>query len=583
MTPESRPSSGGGDREKIVASYRTAIVGVGLASGVLNVLMLTGSFYMLEIYDRVVPSRSLPTLIGLTTLVVVLFIFQGFLDFARSRVLVHIGASIDEKLSESVFHSVLRLPLMKANGGEGLLALRDLDQIRSFFGGAGLPAFFDLPWVPLYVAICFVLHPALGFTAAAAAVFMFALTLMTEYLSKSASKDTTRFGTQRFASAESARRNAEVVRAMGMSDALAAPWRATNEHYVNAQLRASNIAGGLGSFARSFRMLLQSLVLGLGAFLVIHDQASGGVIIAGSILTARALAPIDMAIANWKTFISAREAWFRLSELTAATREPPLPLRLPAPRRDLVIESLTITPPGESRLVVRDVGFSLKAGAALGVVGPSAAGKSSLLKAIVGIWPAVRGTIRIDGATLDQFSPTLLGPHVGYLPQDVELFSGTIARNIARFEEKPDPDKVIAAAEAAGAHELIKRLPNGYETQIGQAGHALSAGQRQRVALARALYGDPFLVVLDEPNSNLDAEGEQALTKAVLSVRARGGIVIIAAHRFGALDAVDSLLIMNGGALQSFGNKSELLGAIGRNSSSHPATVSPIIAGATAR
>jgi PrtD family type I secretion system ABC transporter len=583
MTPDSRPPSGGGNRAKILAPYRTALVGVGLCSGILNVLMLTGSFYMLEIYDRVVPSRSLSTLVGLTVLAVILYAFQGLLDFIRSRLLVHIGASIDERLSDRTYQGVLLLPLMKANGGEGLLPLRDLDQIRGFFGGSGLPAFFDLPWVPLYVGVCYVFHPALGAVAAAAGVFMFALTLVTEYLSRTATKDATRYGTLRFAWAESARRNAEVVRAMGMGSALAVTWRVANEEYVNSQLRTSNIAGGLGSFARTFRMLLQSLVLGLGALLVIYDQASGGVIIAGSILTARALAPIDQAIANWKTFIAARESWHRLNELIRTTGENPAPLELPAPRRDIVVGGVFVAPPGESRLVVREASFSLKAGSGLGIVGPSASGKSSLIKALVGVWPAARGTIRIDGATLDQFAPGLLGAHIGYLPQDVELFSDTVARNISRFEVNPDSRKVIAAAEAAGAHELIKHLPNGYETQLGQSGHALSAGQRQRIALARALYGEPFIVVLDEPNSNLDADGEEALTRAMLAVRERGGIVIVAAHRIGALDGVDWLLVMNGGAVQSYGPKSELLGNLNRRGHAPALNVAATVMGTTAR
>jgi ATP-binding cassette subfamily C protein len=582
MNSELRASSGGKDREKILSPYRMALLGVALTSGILNVLMLTGSFYMLEIYDRVVPSRSLPTLIGLTILVTVLFAFQGFLDLIRTRVLIHIGAAIDQKLSDSVFRGILKMPLMKTNGGEGLLALRDLDQIRGFFGGTGLPAFFDLPWVPLYLGICYVFHPLIGLAATAAGVFLFGLTLLTEFSGRSATRDMTRHGTQRFAIAESARRNAEVVRSMGMSDSLAATWRTTNEQYVAAQLRTTNIASGFGTLARSFRMLLQSIVLGLGAFLVINDQSSGGIIIAGSILTARALAPIDLAISNWKIFVAARQAWQRLSELIATTREPPSPLQLPPPRRDIVIEGLAVSPPGETRIVARNIAFSLKAGAALGVVGPTASGKSSLLKAIVGVWPALRGTIRIDGATLDQFPSSLLGPHVGYLPQDVELFSDTVARNIARFEDKPDPKKVIAAAEAASAHELIKHLPRGYETPIGQAGLALSAGQRQRIALARALYGDPFLVVLDEPNSNLDAEGEQALTQAILGVRVRGGIVIVAAHRLGALDGVDWLLIMKGGAMHSFGTKNEVL-ELNRQSNVSPTVVTPIKAGGSAR
>jgi PrtD family type I secretion system ABC transporter len=583
MKSESRRASGGGDRERILASYRTALIGVALCSGVLNTLMLTGSFYMLEIYDRVVPSRSLPTLLGLTVLVTVLFAFQGLLDFIRGRVLIHIGASIDHKLSGAVFQGLLRLPLMRANGGEGLLPLRDLDQIRSFFAGTGLPAFFDLPWVPLYVGVCYLFHPALGITAAAAGVFMFGLTLMAEYLSRAASKEMTRYGTQRFATAESARRNAEAVRAMGMGQALAAAWREANEHYIDAQLRTSKIAGSLGSFARTFRMLLQSLVLGLGAFLVILDQASAGIIIAGSILTARALAPIDQAIANWKAFIAGRESWRRLVELIDVTREEPAPLNLPPPRRNILAEAVSVAPPGENRLVVRDVSFSIKAGSGLGIVGPSASGKSSLIKALVGVWPGARGTIRVDGATLDQFSPSLLGPHIGYLPQDVELFSDTVARNIGRFEESPNSEKVIAAAEAAGAHELIKHLPNGYQTQIGQSGHALSAGQRQRIALARALYGEPFIVVLDEPNSNLDAEGEEALTRAMLAVRERGGIVIVAAHRIGALDAVDWLLVMNGGAVQSYGPKGELLANFNRRVQTPAPSGPAIVTGKAAR
>jgi len=561
---------------------RKALFGVGLVSGVLNVLMLTGSFYMLEVYDRVVPSRSLPTLAGLSILVTVLFAFQGFLDFLRSRVLAYIGASIDQKLSDSVFRAVLKLPLMKANGGEGLLALRDLDQVRGFFGGTGLPAIFDLPWVPLYLAVCYLFHPWIGFAASAAGIVLFGVTLITEFGSRSATRDLARHGTQRFAFAEAGRRNAEVVRAMGMANALTANWRANNDAYVAAQLRASMVSSGFGSLARTFRMLLQSLVLGLGALLVIYDQATAGIIIAASILTARALGPLDLAIANWRTFVGARESWHRLSELIAATREPPQSLRLPAPCRDIAIENLSVVPPGEQRVVVREIGFLLKAGSALGVVGPNASGKTSLLKSIVGLWPPLRGTIRIDGATLDQYSPDLLGSRIGYLPQDVELFSDTVARNIARFELDPDPQKVIAAAEAAGVHELIKHLPNGYETQIGRGGHALSAGQRQRVALARALYGDPFLVVLDEPNSNLDAEGEQALTQALLGVRARGGIVIVAAHRLGALHAVDWILVMQNDAKQSFGRKSELLAASARANPA-PGAVHPISARGTQR
>jgi PrtD family type I secretion system ABC transporter len=554
------------DLRAVRRSFRGSLAAVGLVSGLLNVLMLTGSFYMLEIYDRVVPSRSLPTLLGLTVLATVLFFFQGFLEFLRGRVLVHVGAALDQRISGPVFQGILHLPLMRPNGGEGLLPLRDLDQLRNFFGGTGLSAFFDLPWVPVYLAVCFVFHPAIGFAASAAGVVLLAITLTTEFLTRGPTKKLTTLGSERFASAESARRNADVIRAMGMANSVGARWAAVNGDYLSANLSVAKLSGTFGSFAKSFRMLLQSLVLGMGAFLVIYDQASGGIIIAGSILTARALAPIDQAIANWKMLVAARQSWSRLCELLNSTR-PAAPLvALPAPKRDASLEGISVAPPGDSRVVVADVSISMKAGSGLGIIGSSASGKTSLLKTLVGVWPAARGAVRLDGAKLDQFSPEALGKHIGYLPQDVELFSDTIARNIARFEPRPDSGKVIAAAEAAGAHEIIKRLPQGYDTQIGQSGNFLSAGQRQRIALARALYGDPFLVVLDEPNSNLDTEGEQALLRAMASIRERGGIIVVAAHRLGALDAVDHLLVLAGGRVQSFGPKAELLAEVARRS-----------------
>lgn len=571
------------DPQRIVGSFRLTLLGLAAISGVLNALMLTGSFYMLEIYDRVVPSRSVPTLIGLTVLVVILYGFQGFLDFVRGRVLVHVGALMDQAISGKVFGALIRLPLIRSNGGDGLLPLRDLDQIRGFLAGTGLPAFFDLPWVPLYLGICFMFHPLIGMTAAAGGIFLFGLTLLTEILSRAATGEAAHYAAERFASAEAARRNADVVQALGMSKKLTSNWQDVNERYVASHLLTSNIAVGLGTVAKSFRMLLQSLVLGLGAYLVIQDQATAGIIIAGSILTSRALAPIDLAIANWKMFIAARHSWRRLTELLRAVPEPPKRLPLPAPHRDIVVETASIAPPGESRLVVRDASFSLKAGAGLGVVGPSASGKSSLIKALVGVWTPTRGKVRIDGAALDQWSAETLGKHIGYMPQEIELFSDTVAQNIARFDKDFEPNAVIEAAQAAGAHNLITRLPEGYETQIGQGGRALSAGQRQRIALARALYGTPFLVVLDEPNSNLDPEGEEALTQAILRVRARGGIVIVVAHRLSALAGVDWILVMNDGRIQSHGAKEEILGNISRHAPNAASTASAYSQGGASR
>jgi ATP-binding cassette subfamily C protein len=344
-----------------------------------------------------------------------------------------------------------------------------------------------------------------------------------------------------------------------MEDRSTARWSDANRKYLEAQQRTSDISGGLGVLSKVFRMMLQSGVLAVGAYLVIHGEATGGIIIAGSILSARALAPVELAIANWRGFIAARQSWRRLSELLSALPVIEDPLPLPKPQNVLAVEGVTLTPPGHQRIVAQDLSFQLRAGQGLGVIGPSASGKSSIARALVGVWRPVQGKVRLDGAALEQWSPEALGPHIGYMPQDVELFGGTIAENIARFIPNADPNSVIRAAQAAGVHEMILGFPEGYSTQIGEAGQFLSAGQRQRIALARALYGDPFLVVLDEPNSNLDAQGEAALTQAIQSVRARGGIAIIIAHRPSALAGVDMVLMMNQGRVQAFGPRDEVL------------------------
>jgi ATP-binding cassette subfamily C protein len=543
---------------------RNALIGVGIITGVLNLLMLTGSFYMLEVYDRVVPGRSIPTLLFLSAIAVFLFSVQGLLDFIRSRILVRIGAWLDEQLSGPIFNAVLKIPLRTKDQGNGLLPLRDLDQLRGFLAGNGLPAFFDLPWMPLYLGICYIFHPLIGLAATAGAVFLVILTVLTELRTRNALKTAGAQGSRRFSLAEAGRRNADVAQAMGLTPQLIRRWQKSNDEYVDSQLKASDVAGGFGSAAKSFRMMLQSLILGLGAFLSIQDLATSGIIIAASVLTARALAPVDLVIANWRSFTAARQSWKRLGELLKFMSERPQELLLPPPVKNLTLENLFVGAPGQNRSIVQDVTFALTSGSALGIIGPSASGKTSLIKAIVGVWRPVRGTVRLDGASIDQWRADLLGPHIGYLPQDVELFDGTIAQNICRFDDNPDSQVIIAASAAAGVHDMIVRLPDGYETQIAEGGSALSAGQRQRVALARALYRNPFLVVLDEPNSNLDAEGEEALTKAILGVRARGGIVIIVAHRPSALAAVDKVLVMNEGRMQAFGPKDEILAKLRR-------------------
>ena len=405
------------------------------------------------------------------------------------------------------------------------------------------------------------------------ALILIVLTVAAEAVTRAPTKAAVGFAASRHALLEGSRRNAEVLQAMGMGRAMSARFSAVNDEYLRSHRRASDRAGMLAALSRVLRLLLQSAVLGLGAFLVINQEATAGVIIASSILMSRALAPVELAIANWKGFVAARQARRRLAEMLALLPQNKQSLQLPKPEASLSVESVSASPPGDTRIIVQDIKFALKAGDGLGIIGPSAAGKSSLARLIVGVWQPVRGKVRLDGAALDQWSPDSLGRHVGYLPQDVELFDGTIAENISRFEAEADANAIIAAAQSAGMHELVLKLPDGYNTRIGEAGAALSAGQRQRLALARALYRDPFLVVLDEPNSNLDSEGEEALTVAIRSVRSRGGIVIVIAHRASALAAVDQVLVLNQGRQQAFGARDEVLQSVLRPSGPPPLTV----------
>ncbi len=549
----------GSELATALRSCRGAFAGIGLLSGMSSILMLTGSFFMLEVYDRVLPSRSIPTLVGLTVLALILFAGQGLIDLIRTRLLLRIGAALDESLSGRIYDAMVRMPVRMGNRHDGVQPIRDLDAVRSFLSSSAPAALFDLPWLPLYLFILFAFHPLLGATALIGAILLIALTVLTDVYTREPTMEATRFANSRNRLAEAGRQNAEVIMAMGLGRRMGDQWGEANRSYMEAQQRASDVGGGLSAIARVLRMVLQSAALAVGAFLVIRQEATPGIIIAGSILTARALAPVDLAIANWRSFVAARQSWARLKKLLALLPAQYQPMPLPAPKVSLSVEAASAAPPGEQKLVVQDVSFTLASGQGLGIIGPSASGKSSLARLIVGAWLPVRGRVCLDGASLDQWSPEALGGHVGYLPQDVELFMGTVAQNIARFERQADPDAVVKAARAADIHDLIVGLPKGYETEIGEHGAALSAGQRQRLALARALYGDPFLVVLDEPDSNLDGEGEQALRKAIVGVRQRGGIVVVVAHRTGVLANVDLLLAMKGGRLLAVGPKEAVL------------------------
>jgi PrtD family type I secretion system ABC transporter len=533
----SRQQSGDarGELDAALARCRSAFFAIAGFSAILNILALTGSLFMMEVYDRVLPSRSVPTLIGLLVLALTLYVFQGFLDALRGRLLVRIGLRLDQAMSDRLYATVMRLPIQAPKRGESIQPLRDLDTVRAYLSGAGPTVFFDLPWVPFYLAVCFAFHFWIGVTVLVGALVLVSLTLVSELLARRSALDANRVGNQRARLAETSRRNAEALTALGMVRSISRRWQSLNRSFLSGQAESSDLAAGLGAMGRSFRMMLQSGVLAVGAYLVINQQATAGVIIASSILSARALAPVDLAISHWRSFVGARQARERLHKLLVLLPELRMPTSLPKPQRALTVDNVSAAPPDVQRAVVHEVSFILKAGNGLGVIGPSASGKSSLARVLVGLWTPARGAVRLDGATLDQWVPDELGRHVGYLPQDVELIEGTVAQNISRFDPNATSEAIIAAAKAAGVHELVLSLPQGYDMEIGEQGSALSAGQQQRVALARALYGDPFLVVLDEPNSNLDVEGDEALTLAILGARARGAIVVVVAHRPSAL------------------------------------------------
>ncbi|MNK61225.1 Type I secretion system ATP-binding protein PrsD [compost metagenome] len=540
----------------------TAFVGIALMSALVNILYLTGSLFMMEVYDRVLPSRSLPTLLALFAIAAVLYAFQGLFDAIRGRLLVRISDRLDQVLSSRVYDTVIGLQLRLPVSGRQAQPLRDLDTIRSFLSGSGPTALFDLPWLPFYIAICFAFHFWLGVTALAGAAILTVFTLMTELVSRRRVEEAAQHASRRNRLIEATRRNADIISVTGMATPLRDRWQMDNRAYVREQRSASDIASGFGVASKVLRMLLQSGILAVGAWLVINEQATPGIIIAGSILSARALAPVDLAIANWKGFIAARQSRHRLERTLALLPDAAMRLDLPAPQALLSVERVSALPPETTEPVLQDIAFTLQAGSGLGVIGASGSGKSSLARLLVGLWRPLKGSIRLDGATLDQWPAEALARHIGYMPQMIELLDGTIAENIASFDRQASSEKIIAAARAARIHDLVVSLPDGYSTEVGETGRQLSAGQKQRIALARALYGDPFLVVLDEPNSNLDSEGEDALTAAILGIRERGGVAVIIAHRPSALLAVDKVLMIADGRQQAFGPKEEVLAKV---------------------
>jgi PrtD family type I secretion system ABC transporter len=541
---------------------RRAIISVFLFSVLINVLYLTGSIFMLQIYDRVIPSRNIATLAGLAFLAAALYAFQAFLDVVRARIFVRLALAFDKAMSGPVFDALALLPLAAPKISDGLLPVRDVATIRSFLVSGGPILFFDLPWLPFFLAICFFFHVLIGLTALAGAAILLAIAVTSEVLTRDPVKQGAFLSSRELALAGAAQRNAESLITMGMTRALRERWLSVNDQHAATQTRSSDIAGTLGAISKAFRFLLQSGVLAVGAYLVINQQATGGIIIASSILTGRALAPAELVISHWKGAIAARQAWIRLKALMKALPRHQDRVALPPPVAALDVEDVAVCAPGGTKILAAGVRFKLQAGSAAGVIGPSASGKSSLVRALAGVWDPAQGTVRLDGAPMHQWDRGRLGVHIGYLPQDVELFEGTIADNIGRMTRPVDSAAVIQAARAAGVHDLILRLDAGYETEVGDQGAMLSKGQRQRIALARALYREPFLVILDEPNSNLDQEGDKALTDAILGIRARGGIVVVVAHRPNVMTAVDHVLVMQDGRMQAFGPKEEVLSKV---------------------
>jgi len=538
---------------------RRAFWSVAVFSGGVNLLMLAGPLYMLQIYDRVLSSRSVPTLVALTICLVGAYAFQAALDVIRTRIVVRAATLLDQRLETTVHAAVVRIATRSVNARDALQPVRDLDQIRTFLTGTGPIAVVDLPWMPVFLAICFLLHPWLGFTALAGALILLGLAVLTERASRALSRSLAQQASIRQAMVEADRRNSESIVAMGMADALAKRWAATNKIYLNAIGSSTDVTGTYGSISKVIRIFLQSSMLGIGAFLVIKGEMTAGSMIAASIMMGRALAPIETLIANWRNFIAARQSIRRLSDILGKMGANRTLMELPRPIESIEVEQLAVAPPASQKAIVREVQFRLLAGEALGVIGPSGAGKTSLVRALVGIWPAMRGGIRIDGAMLDQWDPIALGRHIGFVSQEIDLFDGTIAENISRMAPEPDSEAVLAAARAAGAHDMILRMPSGYDTPIGDSGAVLSGGQRQRIALARALYGNPFLLVLDEAGSNLDKDGETALLAAIESAKSRGSIVVMVAHRPSALACCDKVLWLANGAQQAYGPRDETL------------------------
>lgn len=535
-----------------------SFISVGIFSLFVNALMLVPTFYMLQVYGRVVTSGSLSTLAMLTIIMVVLTITTGLLEWIRSRIMVRVSTKLDVILSRDVYRASFKQALATGGMNASAQPLSDLTSLRQFLTGNGVFAFFDAPWLPIYVAVMFMFHPWYGWMAIGCAIVLVCLAYANEKVTGKAMSDANRENLSASLYTTKNLRNAEVIESMGMLNSLINRWSLRQKKVLLLQSVASDNGGVVTSLSKTFRVMVQSLILGLGAYLAVNHEISPGLVIAGSVLLGRALAPIDLIIGSWKGFIAARGQYARLNEILDKLQSEPVRMPLPAPQGNVAVENLIVGAPGSRAAIIKGISFAVQAATVVGVIGPSASGKSTLARALLGIWPPQHGSVRLDGADISNWDKAELGPYIGYLPQDIELFEGTISENIARFGEV-DAEQVVQAAKVAGVHEMILLLPEGYDTVIGSEGVNLSGGQRQRIGLARAIYGTPKLIILDEPNSNLDEVGERALSYALTYLKATGATIFVITHRTNILSQLDRLLVMKDGLLSMYGPTEQVM------------------------
>jgi ATP-binding cassette subfamily C exporter for protease/lipase len=561
MNPSLKPPQD--ELKKALRPLRSAFFTVALFSGFLNLLMLTPSLYMLQVYDRVLASRNETTLLVLTLLLMAAFIFMGTLEAIRTWVLVRVGARFDASLNERIFNASFERSLMQAGSNAGQ-PIHDLNTLRQTLTGPALLTLFDAPWMPVYLLVISLFSIELGLFALVGAFILGALAVVNEKISKPKLDEAQKYSAQSQLALTHHLRNAEVIEALGMLPSIRRRWDALHQQQIQLQAAASDQAAVMGGLTKFVRLTMQSLALGFGALLVMEGKMTPGSMIAASILVSRALAPVEMLVSNWKKIITGRSAYARLHELLRAHPARQYGMQLPQPTGAVRFEGVSTAAPGSQQVILKNLGFAIGAGESVAVIGPSGAGKSTLARLLVGVWPAMAGTVRLDGADLYQWNKDELGPHLGYLPQDIELFDGTVAENIARFGEI-DSEKVITAARRAGMHEQILKLPKGYDSPLGVGGSALSGGQKQRIGLARALYGDPALVVLDEPNSNLDEAGERALSETIRDLNARGTTTVLITHRLSSLSVVQKIMVLSEGMLKAYGPRDEVMAAMQAN------------------